>query len=485
MYDVAVIGGGVIGTAVARELMRYDLKVTLLEKNSDVSTGATKANSGIIHAGYDAPFGTLMSKHNVAGNKLYDILSQELDIPFKRIGSLLLAFTNEELDILNELLVNGEKAGVHGLTLLNQKEVLLKEPNINPNVQGALYAPTCGIIEPWEIAIAYAENAVDNGCDLRLNFNVLSIDKTKNGFDIFSESEKISTLTVVNCAGIHADSISKLVDQHSKIQIKPISGTYYLLDKSASNHVGHVIFPCPTNKGKGTLVLPTIDGNLLVGPDAEPLGDDQKENTSTEYQRLERVKDLASKMVKDIPFDAMITSFSGLRASDRSRDFIIGESEVKGFYNAAGIKSPGLSCAPSIGETLAKLIAQNIGGVNYNKQFNPYRRPRIRFLHLSEAEKQELIQKNSSFAHVVCRCEQITEGEVIDVIKRNVGAMSLNGVKRRCRPGAGRCQGGFCSPRIIQLLAQHLNKDWTEINLENKGSNLLIKPLKIPGGGSL
>lgn len=478
MYDIAVVGAGVIGTAIARELMRYNIRVALVEKGSDVALGASKANSGIVHAGYDAPSNSWMSYFNVRGNAMYDQVSSELDIPFKRIGSLLLAFSPEEVDILYALKANGEASGIVGLEVLDKAQLKDREPNILETVVAGLYAPSCGIIEPWEIAIAYAENAVDNGCDLFLDFEVNDItrDEATRLFTIHGDQQKIEANYIINAGGIYADAIYKMVAPNAAdmFDIKPRRGQYFLLDKSAGDHVKHVLFPCPTKLGKGTLVLPTIDGNLLVGPDSELLEAHQKEAVETTGDRLELVKEMAQRLVSDIPFREVITTFSGLRAESTTGDFIVGASAVEGFYQASGIKSPGLSSAPAIGVYLADLVTKTHRLQMPNPNFNPVRRKRIRMHNMDEADKQALIQKDSRFGRIICRCEEITEGEIMDVITRSVGAKTVNGVKRRARPGAGRCQGGFCMPRVMEILSKALDESILEINLEGKGSSLLI-----------
>ncbi len=489
MYDVAVIGAGVIGTAIARALMRYDIKVCLIEKDSDVACGATKANSGIIHAGYDAPYGTALSRFNVLGNPMYDQIAEDLDIPFERIGSLLLAFNQEEVGHLEKLLKNGEMAGVEGLKIVDRAFVLAKEPNVNSDVLMGLYAPTCGIIEPWEVAIAFAENAVDNGCDLYLNHQVEKIEKTSEGdaFHIYHVSGKcITAKSLVNAAGVFADRIYEMVlgGEKAPFSIVPKRGQYYLLDKTVGGYVKHVLFPCPSVHGKGTLVLPTMDGNLLVGPDAVPLDPTQKEDTATTNDSLAYVRNMADRLVRHLPIDQTITTFSGIRAESSTGDFEVGRSMVKGFYLACGIKSPGLTAAPAIADHLCQLIVNEMGIENSNPNHKPKRKPRMRFSHMSTLEKEKLIKKDPRYGNMVCRCEHITEGEIWDVIDRNVGARTVNGVKRRARPGAGRCQGGFCLPKVMAILAKAQGLDLKDVCLENDGSYLLTGQTKGGDDGS-
>lgn len=473
MYDVAIIGAGVIGTAIARELTKYRTNVVILERGHDVSVGTTKANSGIVHSGYDAPFESNKGRFNAKGNAMYEQVCKELDVPFHRIGSLVCAFEDEDLETLENLKDNGEKLGIPGLKIIDKAAVRAMEPNISETVISALYAPTAGITEPWALAVAYAENAMDNGAELKLDFEVEKIEKSNGGYKISSADINIEARYVVNSAGVYADEIYKLIDPDANMEIQPIRGQYYLLDKNCGSFVNHVVFPCPSKLGKGTLVVPTVDGNLLVGPDSEILAVNQKEAVDTEKERLEYVQTLASKLIRDIPYRETVTTFSGLRADPKNGDFILEESSCDGFFNAAGIKSPGLSCAPAIGEYMAELVAKK-GGFEPNPLFNPIRRPNVKMARMTDDEKNSLIQKDSRYGRIICRCEMITEGEIVDVIHRNAGGRTVNGIKRRARPGAGRCQGGFCSPRVMEILAREMNLDMIDICLESKDSKLLM-----------
>jgi glycerol-3-phosphate dehydrogenase len=314
---------------------------------------------------------------------------------------------------------------------------------------------------------------MDNGASLMLDFEVKKIDKSDGGYKISSADINIEARYVVNCGGVYADDIYKLVDPSTSMEIQPIRGQYYLLDKNCGSFVNHVVFPCPSKLGKGTLIVPTVDGNLLVGPDSELLATNQKEAVDTEKERLDYVRTLASKLIKDIPYRETVTTFSGLRADPKSGDFILEESSCGGFFNAAGIKSPGLSCAPAIGQYMAELVAIK-GNFETNPLFNPIRRENIKMANMTDDEKNILIQKDSRYGRIICRCEMITEGEIVDVIHRNAGGRTLNGIKRRARPGAGRCQGGFCSPRVLEILAREMKSDMREICLESKDSKVLM-----------
>jgi len=474
MFDIAIIGAGAMGTSIARVLSRYQLKTVILEKDNDVSNGTTKANSAIIHAGYDAPYNTNKGKFNVKGNAMFDAWCEDLNVPFERIGSLVVAHNEDEVKTLEELKENGDKLGVPELEILSGEKVSVMEPNLRDDIIAALYAPTAGIIEPWELAIACAENAIENGVELRLNFEVKGIENKETYFRIINDKDVIETKIVINAAGVYADKIYGMVNDVPEFTIHPRRGQYYLLDKEAEGFVNHVIFPTPTKLGKGTLVTPTMDGNTLIGPDSEDLDENEKEAVNTTYQRLEKVKQMAVEITKKIPYSMNITTFAGLRAEPSTGDFIIEESkQVPGFVNVAGIKSPGLSSTPAIAEYVGEIIEQIVGTLKKNESYDPVRRPRLKFEALTAEEKMDLIEKEPAYGRIICRCEMITEGEIVDAIHRRAGGRTVNGIKRRCRPGAGRCQGGFCGPRVMEILARELACEMTDILQENEGSVIL------------
>lgn len=479
MFDVAVIGTGVIGTTIARELSRYQMKVVMIEKESDVATGTTKANSAIIHAGFDAPAYSNKGKFNAAGNQMFDKLCEELSVAFKRIGSLVLAFTEEDLHTLEELKANGDALGVPGLEILNQAQIRAMEPHVADEVIAGLYAPSAGIIEPWELAMASAENAVDNGAEILFDFEVSHIDTLEDHFNLQAKDGRlIMTKRIVNAAGVYADAVYRLVNENAEFRIHPRRGQYYLLDKTANGLVNHVLFPCPTKMGKGILVVPTVDGNILIGPDSEDLEEVNKEALDTTAQRMTLIKQEAGRLCKEIPYRETITTFAGLRAEPTGGDFIIGESSVKGFYNVAGMKSPGLSSAPAIAVEITRQVTEGLGISELKADFNPIRRPRIKMAHMSDEEKQALIDKDPRFGRIICRCEMITEGEIIDTVHRSVGARTVNGVKRRIRPGAGRCQGGFCGPRVVEIISRELGIDMLDVQQEGPDSKILVSETK-------
>jgi len=474
MFDIAIIGAGAMGTSIARVLSRYQLKTVILERDNDVSNGTTKANSAIIHAGYDAPHNSNKGIFNAKGNAMFDEWCEDLDVPFERIGSLVIAHNDDEVETLKELKENGDKLGIPNLEILTGEKVRVMEPNLREDIVAALYAPTAGIIEPWELAIACAENAMENGTELRLNFQVEKIENEETYFRVFGNEEVIETKIVINAAGVYADSIYKMVNHTPEFSIHPRRGQYYLLDKEAEGFVNHVIFPTPTKMGKGTLITPTVDGNTLIGPDSEDLSNENKESVNTTYDRLNTVKELAKGITKNVPYGMNITTFAGLRAEPSTGDFIIEESkQVPGFINVAGIKSPGLSSAPAIAEYVGEIVDDILGGLEANTDYKATRRPRKKFDEMTAEEKAVLVKEDPTYGRIICRCEMITEGEIIDAIHRSCGGRTLNGIKRRVRPGAGRCQGGFCGPRVMEILARELECDITEVLQENEGSIIL------------
>lgn len=453
MYDVAIIGAGVTGCAIARELSRYQVNACVIEKCEDVCCGTSKANSAIVHAGFDAAEGSLMAKMNVKGNELMEQLSKDLDFPFKRNGSLVVCMHKEDLPGLQTLYDRGVKNGVKDLRILSKEEVLAMEPNLSDNVEGALYAPTGGIVCPFNLTIALAENANQNGVTFQFDTKVENIVKQDGSYRIETDKGVIESRYVVNAAGVYADVIHNMVSE-KKLKIVARRGDYCLLDKSVGNYVSKTIFPLPTKLGKGVLVSPTIHGNLIVGPTAIDIED--KEGTNTTKAGLDDLIAKAGGTVKDLPIRQVITSFAGLRAHEAGHEFIIGEVEdAKQFIDAAGIESPGLSSAPAIGIMVAELLRDKMG-LKEKDNFIATRKGILNPASLSMEERNELIRKNPAYGTIICRCESVTEGEIIDAIHRPVGAKSLDGVKRRTRAGMGRCQAGFCSPRTMEILAKEL-----------------------------
>lgn len=476
MVDVAIIGAGVIGASVFRELTKYNLKVLVLDKENDVSMGTSKANSAIVHAGYDPKIGTLMAKYNVKGNEMFEELCKELDVPFKRNGSLVLAYDEEDLKTVKDLCENGTKIGVKGLRVLSKEEVLEKEPNINKEIAGALYAPTGGIVGPFEYTIALMENGRDNGGEVKLNSEVIGIKKVDNIFEIdLKNGETVKAKYVVNATGVYADKIHNMICKED-FKIIPRKGEYFVMDKSQGDVVSHTIFQCPSKLGKGILVTPTVHGNLLVGPNAVDIED--KEELKTEGDHLDYIRESSMRTTDKINFRESIRNFAGLRATPSTGDFIVREDEeVKGFVDVAGIKSPGLSSAPAIALDVVEILKNSGLKEEKNENFNPIRNE-VRFIELSPSEKAEIIKKDKRYGNIICRCESITEGEIVASIKRCFDGMTLDGIKRRCRPGMGRCQGGFCGPRVQEIIARELKMNLQDVRQEKNGSYILLGKTK-------
>ena len=460
-YDIAVIGAGVTGCAAARELSRYELSVIVLDRESDVCEGTSKANSAIIHAGFDAEPGTLKARLNVRGNSMMTELSRELDIPFIRCGAMVACTDEADLPKLDELLERGRKNGVPGLRILSREEAHTKEPALADDVCGALYAETSGIVCPFGMTLAFAENALANGVEFSLSNEVKSVTRTQDGrFVISAEKGDITAKCVINCAGIYADKIHNMVCEPS-FTINARRGEYMLLDRSAGSIVSSTIFQLPTKMGKGILVTPTVHGNLLLGPTAEDIGD--REDTATTRGGLDTVRRISALSVKNIPYNQVITSFSGLRAAGSTGDFIIREDEkVKGFIDAAGIESPGLTSAPAIAEYIRDIVA-GIMPLREKPDFIPTRKGITLLAMLPDEERAELIKQNPAYGRIICRCSSVSEGEIADSIGRPLGATTLDGVKRRTGAGMGRCQGGFCSPKVMAMLAEKLGIPIAEV----------------------
>lgn len=469
-FDVAVIGAGVTGCAIARELSRYNLKVCVTEREEDVCSGTSKANSAIVHAGYDAVPGSQKARFNVEGNRMMEALSKDLEFDFKQNGSLVLCFAQEDMPALEELYQKGVTNGVEGLQILTGDQVREMEPNVTDTVVAALYAPTGGIVCPFGLTIALAENACENGVEFLFNTGIESVKKTESGYDLEAGDTLIHASCVVNAAGVYADVFHNMVSE-KKIHITPRKGDYCLLDKEAGTHVSRTIFQLPGKLGKGILVAPTVHGNLLTGPTARDIAD--KEGTATTADGLAEVMEKAGLGVKNIPFRQVITSFCGLRAHEDGDDFIIGEAEdAPGFFDAAGIESPGLSSAPAIGVYLAELVAAKLGAEK-KESWNGKRKGFLRPEKLSREERAALIKEHPEYGTIICRCEGVSEGEILDAIHRRPGAVSLDGIKRRVRQGMGRCQAGFCTPRTMEILARELGITMEEICKNAPGSNML------------
>lgn len=472
MYDVVIIGCGIVGAATAFELSKYRLKVGIVERENDVACGTTKANSAIIHAGYDPVPGTLMARLNVRGAALARELCAALDVPYLPCGSLVLGFSPEDQAHLEELYRRGVANGVPDLALLTGDEARALEPNLSPTVTAALHAPTAAICSPWEYGLALAETAVRNGAELQLETAVTGLTPTEEGWRVETNRGVLEARYVVNAAGLEAQTIHEMAAPPS-FAIHPSRGQYFLLDKSEGGRVGRVIFQCPNEKGKGVLVSPTVHGNLIVGPDAEPVeGDD----TSTTSAGLAFVRETALRSVPSVDFRTSIRNFAGVRASTGAKDFII-ELSAPHFLDLAGICSPGLSAAPAIGEYAVELLGQAGLALERKEDFQASRK-RIRFREMSPEEKAKLVAEHPAYGRVICRCETVTEGEILDALVGPIPPRSVDGVKRRAGAGLGRCQGGFCGPRVVELLAREQHRSPGDIPQERTGSWLLVRETK-------
>lgn len=474
-YDVAVVGAGVIGSLIARELSRYNLKIALVEKCNDTAMGTSKANSAIVHAGFDAKPGTLKAKLNVEGTALMPELCKTLGVPFKPIGSLVVAFSDEEVETLGELLERGNTNGVPGLEIYDKAKLKEAEPSISDEAKAALWAPSAGIVCPYELTIAAAENAVVNGAEFIRNFEVKKIDFDGEKFTVSNGEKEITSKYIINAAGVYCDEIAALIGDTS-IHTAPRKGEYMLCDKTVGKLANHTIFQCPSKMGKGILVTPTVDGNLLLGPSALDIED--KDDVTTSADTLANILEIAKKSVPCLTTREVITSFAGLRAHCDRNDFIIEPSEKNAhFINVAGIESPGLSSAPAIA-LYVKDILLSVMPAEEKSDFNPVREEPVRFRHMSNEERKALIEKNPAYGRIICRCETITEGEILDAIHAPAGARDVDGVKRRTRAGMGRCQGGFCGSKVVELLARELGVEINEITKFGGNSKILYDRTK-------
>ena len=483
MYDVVIIGAGITGCAVARFLSAYSGKFCVMEKSEDVCTGTSKANSAIIHAGFDAAHGSLMAKYNLLGNLMYPDLAKELDFAYINNGSLVLALSEEDIPKLEALKENGEKNGVEGLEIVDRVRLKSLEPSVGHVPVAALYAPTAGIVCPFGATVAFAENAYTNGVEFHFDTEVKGLTPAKDEegnscWVVQTAQGSVRTRAVVNAAGVYSDIIHNMVSEN-KIHIIPRKGDYLLLDRKTGGYVKHTVFQVPGKYGKGVLVSPTVHGNTIVGPTAEDI--DDKEGNDTTSEGFDDLMEKAGLAFDDLPLRDVITSFAGLRAHEAKHDFILGEvSDTPGFFDCAGIESPGLTAAPAIGKEIAGELAKALN-LAENPDFVGTRKglPDPKSLPLEELAK--LIQEKPEYGRIVCRCEQVSEGEILDAIRRPLGARSLDGVKRRVRAGMGRCQSGFCSPRIMDILAEEWDVDVADITKSGGHSELIVGFVKDRG----
>lgn len=474
MLDAIIIGAGVSGCASARELSRWEAEILVLDRAEDVCCGTSKANSAIVHAGYDAPHGSLMARLNVEGSRRMPALARELDFAYSQCGSLVVCLDQADRPRLEALLENGRANGVEGLRILERDELTALEPHISDEAVAALWAPTGGIVCPFGLTYALAENAAHNGVRFQFDTAVTGLTPIAGGWRVETSRGPLEARLVVNAAGVHADELHNLADPGHPMQIIPRRGDYVLLDRTAGQHVRHTIFQLPVPGGKGVLVSPTVHGNLLVGPTA--IDQEDKDSTATTAQGLDELRAKARLAVKDLPLDQTITSFAGLRAHEPRHEFFIGEA-APGFVDCAAIESPGLSSAPAIGVMVADIAARSLG-LSPKASFDPVRKGIPDPRQLSWAERAALIQRQPAYGQIICRCESITEGEILEAIHRTPGARSLDGVKRRTRAGMGRCQGGFCSPRVMEILARELGQPLSAITKAGGGSYIIAGTTK-------
>ena len=474
MLDVIVIGCGVVGAACAYTLSKYDLNIAILEKSNDVANATTKANSAIVHAGYDPHPGTRMARLNVEGNRMMDALCEKLDVPFRRVGSHVLAFNEKEMETLKELYRRGTENGVPDMQLISGDRAREMEPNLADTVVGSLWAPTAGIICPWELALAMAETAVRNGATLHLETQVTGIRRQDDHFVVSTNRGDFEARFVLNAAGVHSQSVAEMVGT-APFRIQPNKGEYFLLDKSEGARVSSVIFQCPNENGKGVLVSPTIHGNLIVGPSAENV--DSADATLVTAEGLAFVRKMAMLSVPSVSFRENIRNFTGVRANHSSDDFLLGESETApGLYHLAGVKSPGLTAAPAIALEMLQWLKTKMPLTEKTSYVDS--RKRIRFNELSTEEKAKVIAENPLYGRVICRCETITEGEIVDAIRSPIPPTTVNAVKRRVGAGMGRCQGGFCGPRVQEILARELGLPLEKIMMDQPGTYILTGQTK-------
>ena len=475
MKDIIIIGGGAVGAFVARQASSYRLSILVLEARNDVGEVTSMANSAIVHSGYDPVPGTKKAKFNVAGNKMFPQVCEELDVHFEQIGSLTVALSDAQYQMLLDLQKRAQENGVEA-KLLSGEEVKKLEPNIAPEVKGALLCPTAGIVNPFTLVAHAFENAVDNGVEVALGEKVVDVKRVDDHFEVITEKNQFEAKVVINCAGLHSDEIAALIEPIDW-SIKARKGEYYVLDHYKKGLVNHVLFPLPSEKGKGILVTPTTSYNYLVGPSSE--WDEDKDDFATDSPTLSNVKQQALMMVPNIPFREQIRTFSGLRSTPSTHDFVIEPSKkYPEFINVAGIESPGLASSPAIGEYVVEELVSKVLKLEPKPDFNPRVRPYVKPMNMGQEELNKLIAQDPDFGEVVCNCEKVTLGEIKDVLSRSLAPRSVKGIKKRTRAGFGKCQGGFCQPKVVLLLAEHYGISPLEVIYDLDGSEILAKESK-------
>lgn len=475
MYDVAVIGAGIVGAFIARELSKYNISIAIIEKNSDVSEGTTGANCCNIYEPFRQPKGSLNQKLLIRGNEIYDEICRDLDVPFKRMGALTVGFDEEDREKIQNMYNKAIENNASGVRIVDREEIAKLEPNIDEKFKFGFYSPNCGCVWPFQMVVALVENSMDNGAELFLNSEVQQVKKDNEGFKITTEGKVINAKCVINCAGLYADEINNSLVEHSKYTIVPKRAQFIVFNENIGPMFKHLVNRCPKEGDRGLNILPTVGGNIVMGPvfEAAP----NKEALETSADKIEILEKKMSRISTKIPFDKVIRCFAGLTGKEENGKVILGESEeVKGFINAASVDQ-GITCAPAISEMIADTVKyifeRDYNPIKENLDFNPKRRRIYKFRELNDKEKEELLKKDPKYGRVVCRCEMITEGEIVDAIHRNCGATTVKGIKNRTKALMGECQGGFCEPKILEILARELGKDMSDIQYDNKGSYIL------------
>ncbi len=469
MYDAVIIGAGITGTMLAKDLSRYQLKTAVLDRENDIADEATMANSAIVHTGYDPADGTLKAELNVRGARMYEQLCRDLGCKYQVNGAFIAATSPEEEAHL-EILADRAKRRNIPYEWLSGDEARKEEPNLNDSVTKVLSFPTTANIYPWEVAIACAQVAVKNGTELHLNSEVTSIDKTDHGYVVHTPDHDYQTKVVINAAGVSADQICAMVSRPS-FKMTPKKGEYFVIDNDV-HYVKHTVFQVPSSKGKGVLAVPTVYGNTLIGPNSTYV--ENTVDTGSTFQGLDYVREHILRVMRTAPFNKSIRNFAGLRPSSSSSDFIIEEPEdAKNFINVASIESPGLASAPAISAYVIEHFVSHMLDLKENPDAIMTRKRPLVMAELTPEERAEKIHENPMYGRIICRCEQISEGEIVDCIHAVCGATTVKGVKKRVRPGMGRCQGGFCEPRVVEILARELNISPLEVVLDQKDSKIL------------
>lgn len=480
LYDVVIIGAGISGTMCAYMLAKYELKVAVLEAGEDVASGSTRANSAIIHAGYDAKEGSLKALLNVKGCEMMEEIAKSLDVHYRRCGSLVVGFSERDRKHIELLKARGEVNGVRELRIVEKEELHQMEPYISKDATCALLAPRAGIVCPYDLAFAVSENSATNGTEFYFNFKVDKIAKTDTGYDVCCETKVIKGRYVLNCAGLYCDEIASLAGDPLPFEIIPRRGEYMLLDKAEGYVASRTLFVTPSEKGKGILVSPTADGNIIVGPNANLV--EEKNDTSVTYEGLDEIAEGARLIVPDINLKANITSFAGVRPTPSSGDFYIQPSDkCQNFIHVAGIESPGLASSPAIGEYVVELLRKCGLELKARKNYISTRSKNGNFklfCDMTNEEKSNAIKKNPAYAKMICRCENITEGDILNAIYRPIQAHTVDMVKRRTRSGMGRCQGGFCRTRVADIISRELGIPLSEVRKFTKNSKILYGKTK-------